>query len=114
MILFWLLLLLLALYILRTILGPTIWDRLLGLNLIATKVIILIIVVAYIYEISYLLDFAIIYALTGFIGTIFLSIFFLKTRVGRRRANPGETGGTKHQTTRPANEDNEKGVEDGR
>ncbi|MCL2187888.1 MAG: monovalent cation/H+ antiporter complex subunit F [Defluviitaleaceae bacterium] len=85
MILFWILVGLLTLYIIRAVIGPTIWDRLLGLNLIASKVIILIIVVSSIYDMAYLLDFAIIYALSGFIGIIFLALFLSKSRLGRRR-----------------------------
>ncbi|MCL2605137.1 MAG: monovalent cation/H+ antiporter complex subunit F [Defluviitaleaceae bacterium] len=86
MIVFWVVLIMLALYILRAIMGPTIWDRLLDLNLIATKVVILIIVVASVYEIPYLLDFAIIYALTGFIGIIFLAQFISRSKLGKRRS----------------------------
>ena len=89
MILFWVLVALLTLYILRTLIGPTIWDRLLGLNLIASKVIVLIIVVASIFDMAYLLDFAIIYALSGFIGIIFLALFLSKSRLGRRRKKDG-------------------------
>ena len=84
---FWILISLLALYMLRTLKGPSIWDRLLGLNLISIKIIVLIIVVASIYGNSYLLDFAIIYALSGFIGMIFLTLFLSKHRWGRQRSN---------------------------
>jgi multicomponent Na+:H+ antiporter subunit F len=90
MLVFWILMGLLALYILRTFMGPTIWDRLLGLNLIASKVIVIIIVLASVYDMSYLLDFAIIYTLSGFIGIIFLALFFSKSRLGRRRSGGGK------------------------
>ena len=72
-------------YIVRTLKGPTIWDRLLGLNLIASKVIVIIIVVSSMYELPFLLDFAIIYTLSGFVGIIFLALFFSKSRLERRR-----------------------------
>ncbi|MCL2203315.1 MAG: monovalent cation/H+ antiporter complex subunit F [Defluviitaleaceae bacterium] len=85
MIVFWILAVLLSAYITRAFMGPTIWDRLLGLNLIASKVIVLIIVVASIYDMSFLLDFAIIYALSGFIGIIFLALFFSKSRLDKKR-----------------------------
>jgi len=71
-------------YIVRTLKGPTVWDRLLGLNLIASKVIVIIIVVSSMYELPFLLDFAIIYTLSGFVGIIFLALFFSKSRLGRR------------------------------
>jgi len=62
-------------YFVRVIIGPSVWDRLLGLNLILSKTIIIIILFASIEERTFLLDFAIIYALSGFIGTIFLALF---------------------------------------
>ena len=62
-------------YGIRVIYGPSVWDRLLGLNLIASKIIIIIIFFASINEMTFLLDFAIIYALSGFIGTIFIALF---------------------------------------
>jgi multisubunit Na+/H+ antiporter MnhF subunit len=45
------------------------------MNLVATKIIVIIMVFASIYETTFLLDFAIIYALSGFIGTIFITLF---------------------------------------
>ena len=62
-------------YLIRVIIGPSVWDRLLGMNLILSKTILIIIVFAAIFETTFLLDFAIIYALSGFIGTIFLALF---------------------------------------
>jgi len=63
------------LYLVLVVRGPSIWDRLLGLNLIAAKSMVIIVIFATINRLSYLLDFALIYALTGFIGTIFVTIF---------------------------------------
>jgi len=62
-------------YVIRVIIGPSVWDRLLGMNLILSKTILIIILFASIFETTFLLDFAIIYALSGFIGTIFLALF---------------------------------------
>ena len=53
----------------------SIWDYLLGMNLISTKVILIIVIFAANTGLEYLLDFAIIYALTGFICTIFIASF---------------------------------------
>ena len=66
------------LYMFVVVKGPSIWDRLLGINLIAIKVALIIILVASIYEQAFLLDAAIIYTLSGFIGTIFIALFFSK------------------------------------
>ena len=71
----WILLALLFLSIVRAVKGPSVWDRLLGMNIISIKIVMIIIVFASIYEAAYLLDFAIIYALFGFIGVIFISLF---------------------------------------
>jgi len=67
-----------VLYLLVVVKGPSIWDRLLAINLIAVKVTIIIILFASIYESAFLLDAAIIYTLSGFIGTIFIALFFSK------------------------------------
>ena len=61
---------------LRVILGPTVWDRLLGLNLIAAKVLIAIVLLASLLGESYLLDIALVYAVLGFIGTVLIARFF--------------------------------------
>jgi multicomponent Na+:H+ antiporter subunit F len=61
--------------IIRVIIGPTIWDRLLGLNLISSKIIMSIIVFALIIQRTFLLDIAIVYALLGFIGSVLIARF---------------------------------------
>ena len=62
----------------RVIIGPTIWDRILGLNLISSKIIVAIVFFALILEKSFLLDIAIIYSLIGFIGSVLISRFVEK------------------------------------
>ena len=85
MIILWIMLVMLALYLIRVLRGPTIWDRLLGMNLISTKIIVVIIVFASIYETTFLLDFAIVYALMGFVSTIFIALFLSERKLGRKR-----------------------------
>ena len=75
----------LLLYIIRIIKGPTTWDRLLGMNLVATKIVIIIIAFASLYNLAYLLDFAIVYAIFGFIGTIFIALFLLDKMKGGKK-----------------------------
>jgi len=85
MYLFWIMLVFLLLYIVRAAIGPTLWDRLLGMNLISTKIVMIIIVFASVNRIAYLLDFAIVYALFGFIGVIFISLFLSeRTKRGQK------------------------------
>lgn len=59
----------------RVIIGPTIWDRLLGLNLVSSKIIMAIIVFALIIERTFLLDIAIVYSLLGYIGSVLIARF---------------------------------------
>ena len=61
--------------LIRIFLGPTIWDRLLGMNLLSSKIIILIALYSLLMEKSYLLDIAIVYALLGFISITFIARF---------------------------------------
>jgi len=80
----WIILAFMFLYIFRTVQGPTIWDRLLGMSLISVKVVILIIAFASINDRAYLLDYALIYALFGFISVIFIAFFILDRTRGRK------------------------------
>lgn len=60
---------------LRIIIGPTLWDRLLGLNLVSSKLIMLLVLLASLKQETYMLDLSLTYALLGFIGMIFLSLY---------------------------------------
>jgi len=59
----------------NVIMGPSIWDRLLGVSVISTKIILVIMFFASINNEAFYLDFAILYALFGFISLIFISLF---------------------------------------
>ena len=80
----WIMLVFLLLLIGKIIVGPSIWDRLMVMNIIATKIIIIIVIVASMNDRAYYLDFAIIYALFGFIGAIFIALF-LSERSQRKK-----------------------------
>jgi len=84
-IIFWVLIGFLFLCFIRLVKGPSIWDRLLGMNIVATKIVIIVVVYASINETAFLLDFAIIYALSGFIGTIYIALFFAERKRRRKR-----------------------------
>ncbi|MBN2221848.1 MAG: pH regulation protein F [Vallitaleaceae bacterium] len=62
-------------HLIRIIKGPSIWDRLLGLNLFSLNMLILMILFALINDTDYLLDIGIVYALLGFIGIVFVARF---------------------------------------
>lgn len=61
--------------VVRIIIGPTLWDRLLGFNLMSSKLIIIIVLCAIIFEKNFLLDIALTYALLGFVSTLFIARF---------------------------------------
>jgi multicomponent Na+:H+ antiporter subunit F len=67
-----------ALVLVRVIFGPTIWDRLLGLNAISAKIIMSIVIFSIITNKTYLLDVALVYALLGFISTVLIARFIEK------------------------------------
>ena len=80
----WILLVSLCFYMLRVIKGPSVWDRLQCLSLISTKILLIIVLFASIMDLTYILDIAIVYALLGFIGTVFTAQFLLKRLKGEK------------------------------
>jgi multicomponent Na+:H+ antiporter subunit F len=58
----------LALY--RAVRGPRIYDRVLAVNVIGTKTVVLLALLGYVYERPHFLDIALVYALINFIATI--------------------------------------------
>ncbi|EOD01864.1 monovalent cation/H+ antiporter complex subunit F [Caldisalinibacter kiritimatiensis] len=61
--------------VIRMVIGPTVWDRLLALNLISAKTILLLAVYGVYMENTLLLDISISYGIIGFIGITLLSGF---------------------------------------
>lgn len=59
-----------GLALLRALLGPTVFDRILALNMVGTKTMLLIAVLGFLTERPEFLDIALVYALINFIGTI--------------------------------------------
>jgi len=75
MYLLWIMLVFSLPYILKLIKGPTIWDRVLALNLVSFKIVIIIIIFASINKTAYLLDLAIVSTLLSFLCIIFTALF---------------------------------------
>lgn len=59
-----------AMALLRAVLGPTIYDRILAVNAFGTKTVLIIAVLGFLAGRPDFLDIAILYALINFIGTI--------------------------------------------
>jgi len=59
-----------ALAMARALLGPTVYDRILALNMFGTKTVLIIAVLSFMKGRPAFLDIALVYALINFIGTI--------------------------------------------
>ncbi len=77
-----------ALILLRAILGPTLYDRVLAVNSFGTKTVLLLGVIGYLTERPDFLDIALLYALINFAGTIAILKFFRYNQL-----SPVMTGG---------------------
>ena len=66
---------LLSLY--RVVVGPSIIDRIIGLNVVGTKTIAVIVLTGYLFDrVEFFIDIAFLYALINFIGTLAFSRYF--------------------------------------
>ena len=65
-----------TLALVRALLGPTVYDRVLAVNTFGTKTVLLIAVLGFLTDRPEFLDLAIVYALINFIGTIAVLKFF--------------------------------------
>ncbi|MFA9459306.1 monovalent cation/H+ antiporter complex subunit F [Thiohalorhabdus sp. Cl-TMA] len=74
-----------VLALLRALLGPTLYDRILAVNLFGTKIVILIALFSFLAGEAYILDIALAYALINFIGTVAVLKFFEYGDLGRGR-----------------------------
>ena len=77
-----LLAILIAAYLYRVLRGPTIFDRVLGLNGISTKAIILLIVIgSYFERVDMFIDIATGYALLNLVGALAVAKYFEQKRI---------------------------------
>ena len=65
-----------ALALIRALLGPTIYDRLLAVNTFGTKTVLLIAVFGFLTNRPEFMDLALIYVLVNLVGTIAVLKFF--------------------------------------
>jgi multicomponent Na+:H+ antiporter subunit F len=65
-----------ALALIRAITGPTVYDRILAINVLGTKTVLLLALLAFISGRLDVLDIALAYALINFIGVIAVLRFF--------------------------------------
>ena len=70
------LILTMALALIRAILGPSLYDRVLAVNMLGTKTVLLLSVIAFLLGRPDFLDLALAYALINFIGVLAVLVFF--------------------------------------
>ena len=71
----------------RALLGPSVYDRVLAVNMFGTKTVLLLSVVAFLYGRPDFLDLALTYALINFVGVLAVLEFFQS----RSSAHPGKS-----------------------
>lgn len=64
----------------RALLGPTVYDRILAVNMFGTKTTLLLAVIAFLYGRPDFLDLALAYALINFVGVLAVLAFFQNHR----------------------------------
>jgi len=80
-----------ALALTRASLGPSMYDRVLSVNMFGTKTVLLLSVIAFLYGRPDFLDLALAYALINFIGVLAVLEFFQHRSINRAtdRQNDG-------------------------
>ena len=74
-----------ALALTRALLGPTVYDRILAVNTVGTKTVIMIAVMGFLSGRPDFLDIALVYALINFIGIVAVLKFFEYRDLGPSR-----------------------------
>ena len=72
-----------GLALIRAVLGPSVYDRVLAMNMFGTKTVLLLSVIAFLYGRPDFLDLALVYALINFVGVLAVLEFFQKRSVSR-------------------------------
>ncbi|MCK5275156.1 MAG: pH regulation protein F [Alphaproteobacteria bacterium] len=72
-----------VLALIRAYAGPTLYDRILAVNVFGTKTVLMIAVLGFLMGRPEFLDIALVYALINFIGTIAVLKFFRYGDLGR-------------------------------
>ena len=81
-----------ALALVRALMGPTVYDRVLAVNMFGTKTALLLSVVAFLYGRPDFLDLALAYALINFVGVLAVLEFFQKRSASRDRKEARRVG----------------------
>ena len=74
-----------AFALVRALLGPSVYDRVLAVNMFGTKTALLLAVIAFLYGRPDFLDLALAYALINFVGVLAVLEFFQKRSAAKMR-----------------------------
>jgi len=85
------LILTMALALIRAVLGPSLYDRVLAVNMLGTKTVLLLSVIAFLLGRPDFLDLALAYALINFIGVLAVLEFFRGRAEQAKSADSGES-----------------------
>ena len=72
----------------RALMGPSVYDRVLAVNMLGTKTVLFLALVAFLYERPDFLDLALAYALINFIGVLAVLQFFENRHAGDAGKEP--------------------------
>jgi multicomponent Na+:H+ antiporter subunit F len=67
----------------RAVVGPTIPDRIIGINVVGTKVVVMFALIAVIFEEAFFLDLALVYALLLYVTTLAFVRYLSSGRLDR-------------------------------
>jgi multicomponent Na+:H+ antiporter subunit F len=74
-----------AIPLIRVVKGPSVFDRILATNAIATKTIVLICLIGFIFgRIDMFIDITLAYAILGFVGSLAIAKYIQAPRVRRK------------------------------
>ena len=85
-------LIVMAMALARALLGPSVFDRILAVNMFGTKTVLFICVVGYLDGRPDFIDIALVYALVNFIGTVAVLHFFEYNREHQAAAKDTRQG----------------------
>ncbi len=69
----------------RAVIGPTLYDRIIGAGFIGTKTAVILLLIGFMYErIDMFIDLALVYSALNFIGTLIISKVLIKRVAGTK------------------------------
>ena len=83
---------LLMLCLVRAILGPTVADRLVAVNMVCSIVIAMIAILAVMLSEGYLVDICLIYVLLSFLAVVVLSKIYMNNYIEKKQKEEQENG----------------------